>query len=206
MSDDAQAKQLMLQLSELGKLSDQQLLDAFGFTYEEVTKEMKQTMEETLDAQKRQAINQAEAQGEATIVQQRYAIRAQIEAQREQIKQRLVKLEEEIMSEQGQVSGNLAGLIESLAVQLMYLPPELQISEAAKLHKNSPTTHGLVMETVQMYQESGVIPRPDGSPGNPAAGAPAATQPAEKSPGERESNKAKPSKTEKTKGQTRGTP
>ncbi len=206
MSDDAQSKQLMLQLAELGKLSDQQLLDAFGFTYEEVTKEMKATMEESLEQQKRQAKNQAEAQGEATIIQQKMAVRAQIEAQREQIKQRLQKLEEEIMQEQGQTDGNYADLIESLAVQLMYLPPELQVSQAAKLQKEAPVTHGLVMETVQMYQESGVIPRPDGSPGNPAAGAPAATQPAEKSPGQREENKVKTREKEKTKGQTRGTP
>jgi len=202
MADDPQVKQLMLQLVEMGKMSDQKLLDSFGFTYEEIMKEISDSRDEMRKSSIEDTKAQAKAQGEAQVVTQVYGIRAQMAAQREQLNSRMTKLQEEVQKENAVIGPDFVKGVEMMAIQLMYLPPEIQIPEMASLAKRAPTTYGVVMETIQMYQNAGVMPM-TGEQGNPQR--PGAAAPNQKSPGERESNKAKP-QPEKTKGNTRGEP
>ena len=202
MTDDAQARQLLLQLSELGKLSDQRLLDAFGYSFEETMEELSASLELSREQQKKNAKTRGETEGEMMVIQAKYSVKAQIEGQREAVRLRLKAFEEELQKELGGTDGNLVGAIEMLVLQLMYAPPEMQIQQLNDLQKRKPITHGLVMETMEMYQQAGVAPVIQGRSGNPNV---REDPPNKKSPGSRESNKAKP-KGEKTRANTRGEP
>lgn len=207
MSDDNAAKQLVIQLAEMGKLSDPKVLDAFGYNYDEIAKEIEETANEVRDRQVKNQEAQATAQGKSQVIMEKYGIRAKLEAQREHLRVRIEHLQEEIQKERGAVPDNFLDLVQSIAMQVMYLPPEQQIMHMDKLSKKSPTTYALVMETIEMYQNSGIVPGAEGGSvrgaGNPQS---RENPPNEKSPGDRESNKSKPREKEKTKGQTRGNP
>lgn len=203
MTDDAQAKQLLLQLSEYGKISDKHLLDSFGFNYDEVQEELRESEEVVRKSSIKNTLAQAEAEGQSGVVMAKYNVRAQMTSQREMLKERLTHFQKEIEKENGEISGDFIDLIERMALQVIYTPPEMQVAQLGKLAKEAPTTHALVMERVQMYQESGLLPSPESSgPGNPQAGT---NPPNQKNPGAREENKVDTSK-QKTKGNTRGTP
>ncbi len=203
MSDAAEEKQLVIQLAEMGKISDPKILDAFGYSFEEIQQEMEATMNITREQQAKNSETQAEAQGRGQLILSKYQVRANIEAQREQIKQRMLALSEEIQKEIGQDTPDWIAFVEQKALQIMYLPPEQQQMEMLKLSKKQPTLYGLVMEISQMMmaaQAGGLAP--EGESGNPDV---KKDPPNKKTPGQRESNKVKPSG-EKTKGQTRGEP
>lgn len=203
MSDDTQAKQLVIQLAEMGKISDQKLLDAFGWDPEEIKKEIEESLEASRDQNAKNAKAQSEAEGKAQVVMSKYNVRAQMEAQREQLRIRLEHLQDEIDKEQGGITENFLDVIEAIAIRVMYLPEDQQIMHMNKMQKETPTTYGLVMEAIQTYANAGMVP---GAEGNPNATGVTGEPPAKKSPGERESNKVKIREKEKTKGQTRGNP
>lgn len=201
MSDAAEEKQLILQLAEMGKISDPKILDAFGFNFEEVSQEMETTMGITREQQGKNSESQAEAQGRGQIILAKYQIKANIESQREQIKQRLLALGEEIQKEIGQDVADKITFVEQKALQMMYLPPEEQQMAMLKLSKDQPTLYGLVMEISQiMMQQRATTP---GESGNPDA---KENPPNKKAPGSREGDKVKIREKLKTKGQTRGEP
>lgn len=204
MSDDAQSKQILLQLSEMGKVSDNKLLDAFGFDAESVREEVKQ---EVIDMSKQQVTSstiQAKGQGEANMLLAKYQVRAEMAQAREQLELQLSKLQEEVQKEVGAIDQDYATYIEMIATQLMYLDPATQISEMEKLRMKSPTTFGLVMGMVQRYSDAGVNPVgiSGGQPGNPNVKQEA---PNKKSPGERAENKVRITG-EKTRANTTGEP
>lgn len=206
MTDDNSSKQLLLQLSEMGKLSDHKLLDAFGYDYEEVAKELNESIEGMRTQQIKTQEATAKAEGKGRIILEKANIRAQLEAQREHLRVRMEHLQNEIEQERGAIPENFLDLIESIALQIMYMPPEQQISHMDKLSKTNPTTYALVMEAVDMYRNSGIVRGAEvskGQSGNPNS---KEDPPNQKSPGERESNKVKPRKKEKTKANTRGEP
>lgn len=202
MSDDAQTKQLTLQLAEMGKLSDQKLLDSFGYDPEEVREELASNVHNMTENQVNSQRMQAIGQGESNIILAKYNVRAEMTATREQLKLRLEKLQEEVQKEIGVIPEGYDTYIETMAIQLMYLDPATQIQQIAKLQRQRPTTHGLVMELIQMYGNAGVTPNVPGKPGNPNVKQEA---PNEKNPGERAENKVKV-EGEKTRGNTRGEP
>jgi DNA-binding transcriptional MerR regulator len=205
MTDDAQAKQLMLQLSEYGKISDKHLLDSFGFNYDEVQEAIKESESEARKSSIKNILAQAEAKGQASVTAAKYSVKAQMASQREMLKERISNFQKEIERENGEISGDFIDLIERMALQVIYTPPEMQVAQLGKLAKQAPTTHALVMERVQMYQESGLLPSPESvqkGPGNPQA---QSNPPNKKNPGARKENKVDTSK-QKTKGNTRGTP
>lgn len=202
MSDDAQTKQLMIQLSDMGKISDPRLLDLFGIRHDETQDDLAASASSMREQRIKNEVSNAEAQGEALVVSQKYAVKAEMEAQREFTKLRVSRFQAEMQNEFGQVTEDFVSLVEVLAFQLMYLPADLQIQEMNKLRIKKPITHSLVMELIEMYQNSNVIPKPPGKEGNPD---PKNNPPNKKSPGEKESNKVKP-KEEKTRANTRGEP
>jgi len=203
MADDPQTKQLVLQLAEMGKLSDEKLLDSYGYVPEEVQTELNSSRDSSRKNSIEDMKSQAIAQGEAGVIAQVYGIRGQMAAQREQIRERLTKLQAEVQKEQGSVSLDYVTMVEQMALQVMFMPPEQQLSYVANLARTMPVTHSIIMETVQMYQNAGVMPMGNNAgPGNPQS---ATNPPNKKSPGDRESNKVKP-EPEKTKGNTRGVP
>ena len=205
MTDDAQSKQLLLQLSEMGKISDQKLADEFGHNWQEIKKDNKENAKDNADLQKQNMKEQAEAKGESQVIAQKYQIRAKFEAQKEFMKLRINQFQDELQEEYGSVPPSFLNAIDKVAMQIMFLNPAQQATELSKLSKTKPATHALVMERIQMYQELGVVPGME-NPKNEKAGNPNAKEnpPNKNAPAEREENKVDVPEEEKTKGQTRG--
>jgi len=212
MSDDTQAKQLVIQMAEMAKISDDKLLEVFGWNPEEIKKQQKQSRMEQRENAVHDQVAQAEAQGKAQVVMSKYQARAQMEGQRETLKIKLERLQSEIQQEQGEIPEDYLDLVEAIALRLMHLPPEMQVSSMNKLQKTAPTTYALVMEAIRSYQEAGFVPTSEGmSPtggeeGNPNTSGVGGEPPAKKKPGTREGDKVKVRDKEKTKGNTRGEP
>lgn len=77
MADDVQAKQLLLQLNQLRKVSDKTLLAEFNRDSLEELKLMEQELRRTLDLSKMDALQKAEIQGEVNNITTRYQMKAQ---------------------------------------------------------------------------------------------------------------------------------
>jgi hypothetical protein len=77
MADDVQAKQLLLQLNQLRKVSDKTLLAEFNRDSLGELKLMEQELRRTLDLSKMDALQKAEIQGEVNNVTMRYQMKAQ---------------------------------------------------------------------------------------------------------------------------------
>jgi hypothetical protein len=197
MADDAAAKQLMLQLSEMGKLSDASLLDSFGLNYNANKTQLEESANEDIDRAVKRSKKEAEAQGEAAVVLAKFNAIAQAEAQAELLRYRIQQFQEELIDEFGSVDANFFNLIEQLTLGLLYMAPEMQIVELDKLKTKTPITHNLVMERINAYQSANIMPTGANLSLKKQA-------PNQKSPGERESNQVKPREKEKTKGATRG--
>jgi hypothetical protein len=78
MADDLQRAAYDMQLSQIGKLSDQSLLEKHGHSYEQ--EQLRMNSEEKLNNERmlRQQKAQAEAQGQATVIATRYQVEAQM--------------------------------------------------------------------------------------------------------------------------------
>ena len=154
MADDAQSKQLAINLNSMGKLSDQRLLSEFGYNYDSEMKAINDNQKDQLEAQVFQAKKGAEAQGEAQIVATKYQIRAEEEATQERYRIKLRMFEEELAAENVGVPEEHHQIIERYAQQVFNMQPEEQQLTLQRMQQSMPTTHGFVMQRVQeMFAE-----------------------------------------------------
>jgi hypothetical protein len=80
MADDVQQKQLLMNLMQMGKVSDSTVLEENGLDFrEEATKRM-QEQNLSIEFQRQQMIQQAEVQGAVSVISARYSGMAQAEA------------------------------------------------------------------------------------------------------------------------------
>ena len=79
MADDAQSKQLAINLNQMGKISDKKLLTEFGFNYEAESQTIRENQRDTMEDNIFSAKKQAQAQGEAQIIATQYQIDADAE-------------------------------------------------------------------------------------------------------------------------------
>jgi len=77
MADDIQRKQLVIQLNAANKISDHTMLTELGFDYDEEFKAIKQETEARNQISAMMMKAQTEAQGEAQVIQAKYAARAE---------------------------------------------------------------------------------------------------------------------------------
>ena len=154
MADDAQAKQLALNLNQSGKISDQKLLSEFGYNYDQEMKAIDNNQKDQLESQVFQAKKGAEDQGESNILDTRYQVRAEEEATQERYRIKLRMFEEELAAENVGVPEEHHQIIERYAQQVFNMPPEEQGVTLQRMQQSMPTTHGFVMQRIQeMFTE-----------------------------------------------------
>lgn len=152
MSDDAEAKQLAINLNATGKLSDSNLLDEFGYDSEVESQEIDKSRKEFHRNAIEDAKAQAEAQGEAAVIMARHQVRAQDAADREQIKIQTELFHEELQAEHGAIPEDPTTLIDKYANQVMLYPEPQQEQVMQQLMNQMPITAGLVNSRIQMME------------------------------------------------------
>jgi len=201
MSDDAQAKQLAINLNASGKISDSKLLDEFGYNYEEEATAIKRTRLDMMNDAILQSEKDAEAQGKSQIILSKYQTRAQKAGEDEAFRLKAEIFEKELMQENQGIPEDPIKLIEKYAYEIHGLDPVNQQKKMAQLIKKAPITYGLVLERLQLIQmEANQVMAASASMEEPSLD----TAPNEKGVGNREGDKVKLREKEKTKGQTRG--
>lgn len=189
MADDINSRQLALEMAVRNKISDATLLDEFGLQYDEEQDALKKTRISSLDEQIKQLKAEAEAQGQAMIIQAIYQTRARVAAAQEEIKIQAELFQEELARENVGIPDEPLKLIERFSMELLSLPPEEQTKRLRVLSEKMPTTYTLILKRMQsmMAEQAAQL------------GYTAQEEPAENTKSTKPAN-------EKTKGQTRGNP
>jgi hypothetical protein len=81
MADDIQRAQLDLNLNQMGKISTRTMLESRNFNYDTEVELVDKETKRTNKMQREQMVANAEAQGEATVIQNKYQIQAQRDMQ-----------------------------------------------------------------------------------------------------------------------------
>jgi hypothetical protein len=149
MSDDAQSKQLTLQLAADGKLSEAKLLDEFGYNYEDEKKAKQKAAEDEMEFRLKQAKQQAEAQGKSQVILQEYEVEAKYKAQLKMLQLRVEFFQDELQEELGGLPMDPLKYVEHLALRFAYMPEMQATNELEKLQLEKPVTHSLVTERLE---------------------------------------------------------
>jgi len=155
MSDDLQAKELLMQLAQLGKLADSTLLEEFGIDPVEERKIRKSDGDFALELVMDQAIQQAEAQGKGQVVMARYQTEAQLAAQEQAARVNESKFQVELIQEMGITDANPSDVLQKQAIIVAGMPPDKQQQYLTILAKKAPHTFGFLVQRLQM---AGVLP------------------------------------------------
>lgn len=157
MSDDLQAKELLMQLAQLGKLADSTLLEEFGIDPVEERKVRKSDGDFALELVMDQAKQQAEAQGKGQVIMARYQTEAQLAAQEQAARNNESKFLPELVQEMGITDANPSDVLQKQAIIVAGMPPDKQQQYLTILSKKAPHTFGFLMQRLQM---AGVIASP----------------------------------------------
>lgn len=149
MADDTEAKQLLVNLSQMNKISDETLLDEFGYDYVDEKDKLEQTREFAAQMEAMTQRKLAEGQGEAQMILAKYQVRAQDAAMNEQhlLKEKL--LEDELSTENAGTDVDIENLLKKYVAQISVLPPPAQQKVLMQMQKHQPITFALVMERLQ---------------------------------------------------------
>ena len=158
MSDDIQAKELLLQLSAAGKIPDSYILEEFGIDPAEARKVFRSDNKVQLDMQTAQLMAQAESQGKGMVIQARYQTRAQAEALEEAARLNERKFAAELVQEMGATDADPSDILQRQAIALQYMDPKRQQAVLKGLQQQAPYSFGFIMQRLQMM---GVIPSPE---------------------------------------------
>ena len=154
MADDAQSKQLAINLNQMGKISDSRLLGEFGYNHEEEKAAITSDQIDNLEAQVENSKKSATAQGEAQLVATKYQIRAEQVAADERARLQIEMFEDELSAENVGVPQDHHKIIERYAQQIYNMPPENQQITFQKMQQSMPVTFGFVNRKVQeMWQQ-----------------------------------------------------
>lgn len=199
MTDDAQMKQLTVNLNEAGKISDHTLVQEFGYNVEEELAHQKTERTTTRTQAKDDQLAQAQAQGESQVVLAKYQARAQKAAEWEAMRYSIEKMGDQLSEELGGLSEDPVILVERFALEIMSAQEEQAFAKLRQLSVKSPALYKLVMERIQMFQQGGL-------PLDGDALHVQKSSPNQQSPGSRKKDQVNVRDKEKTKGNTRGTP
>lgn len=178
MADDLQRQALMLQLNQIGKISDTTLLSYADLKVEDETSLQVAESEFRAEAVRKQQLLQAEVQAEAQAVMAKAQAKAQAamnEAVTNQSKPKRDPFAEAQASPLNQPSGvPLDAAVAALAQEVRRMPPERQQAYMAQLQTESPEMAQMVQQQQPMQ-----LPEMQGQVGNAGGqqGAPASAQP-----------------------------
>jgi hypothetical protein len=156
MSDDAEAKNLALQLNSAGKLADSLLLQDFGYDPAENAKTIHADLATEASINNKRASNQAQAQNIITIE----TMRGQAQAEAVYLEEKSIINEDlfadEIASEAGPMMQGLdtTAFMKKLTAQMLMLPPPQQMALLGSLQKRMPTVSALLMQRLHLGQEA----------------------------------------------------
>jgi hypothetical protein len=183
MADDMQAKQLLLSLNQLQKLSDKTLLAEFDKDALDELKLVEQELRRRLEVQKLQQLYQAQMDGEAQKVQTKYQIesqdamaRAQMKLQQEQMagqqQQQMAMQQQQQAAAQQQVAAqqpqprrvNVIELAEAYAKKLSAMDPTASTAAMQQMQQQMPELHQLVAQKLAVRQALEQRPLPEQRP------------------------------------------
>jgi hypothetical protein len=149
MADDIQAKQLLMSLNQLRKVSDKSLLSEFDKDALEELKLIEQELRRNLEVQKLQSLYQAQIQGESQKVATKYQIEAQEQMQAQP---------------QPEAQGNVLDLAEAWAKKLSRMQPEESTNILDQMQQQSPKLHELIQQKVSVIKALTQRPLPEQKP------------------------------------------
>ena len=153
MSDDTEAKNILVNLNANNKISDNRMWDELGYDPEDEQRLKEKSLDNELQLEQKKQQKLAEIQGEAQITLGKYQVRAQSAAQNEQflIKEKL--FEKELAEENAGTDMDMETLVQTIADKLGLLPPEIQSEALKQLAKKQPVTFALVLHRIEMEKE-----------------------------------------------------
>jgi hypothetical protein len=183
MADDMQAKQLLLSLNQLNKISDKTLLAEFDKDSRDELRLIEQELKSRLDITKLQALHQATTQGEAQKISTKFQIEAQAQMAQAQAKQQA-----QMMTQQGAGGGappgpgggqqaigqpqegqqsenvNVGELSDAYAKRLAKMQPAESAAVLGQMAQQMPELHRLVNEKIHVYRAAEQKPLPENRP------------------------------------------
>ena len=172
MADDVQAKQLLLSLNQLRKVSDQTLLAEFDKDALAELRLIEQELRRSLEITKLDSLYKAQIQGESQQVMTKYQTEAQIAQQamhqKAQMKQQAEMAPpqppQEQQQEQGEGQVNVIDLAEAWAKKIGNMDPVEQARILSQMESQSPNLHQLVVQKIQVTQALTEAPLPEQRP------------------------------------------
>lgn len=185
MADDLQRQAMMIQLNQLGKVSDATLLSYTDLKVEDEAQLMMGEAKIKAEALRQKTLVETEAQGEAQLVMAKYQAEAQVAMQTATARQIAPKRTpfDEI---QGATAGTQAGgysmdaVAAALASKIKTMPPEQQRVYLQQLQSKAPEALELLAQQMAVPPEmAGQMPQ---GPGEPPPGAMGAAPPVDMRP------------------------
>ena len=149
MMDDYQTKEVMLQMAQLGKVSDTYLLTEFGIDVQEERENRKNEVRIQSEVQTQMMIAQAEAQGKGLVQQARYQMRAQYDAIEENSRIKERKFAAELVKELGLTDIDPSDFLEKQSIMIEGLDAKKQQELLAIYQAQSPIAFGFIMKRLQ---------------------------------------------------------
>tara|TARA_Y100001937_G_scaffold128294_1_gene203778 strand:+ start:6047 stop:7951 length:1905 start_codon:yes stop_codon:yes gene_type:complete len=157
MADDSQTKQLAINLNQMGKISDERLLNEFGYNHTEEKAAIRHDQIDNLEQQVESSKKSATAQGEAQLIATKYQVRAEQAAADERARLQIEAFQDELSAENVGVPEDHHKIIDRYAQQIYNMPPDQQQITFQKMQQNMPVTFGFVNRKVQeMWQQDAI--------------------------------------------------
>ena len=154
MADDIQAKQVVMNLNQAGKLSDAKMLEEFGYNYETENT----AIDESLKFQRSRLLEdnkaQAKAQGEATVIGGTYQVRAQKAMEQEQLRIQTEMFQEELSVELQAIPEEPHKIIDKYALEISMMDEAVALKTIQTLAKTMPTTATLIQSRLAQLQSA----------------------------------------------------
>ncbi|MBC8436847.1 hypothetical protein H8D85_00835 [bacterium] len=154
MADDVQAKQGMMNLNNMGKLSDATLLDEYGLDYNKEQDAIEKGKKIFREGIIHDAMAQARSQGEAQVIAAQFQARAQQAMEEEGTKIDAEMFQEELSQETVGIPAEPSKIVEKYAREIFFADPQTQVAYLQQLYSIMPTTAGLVHRRLQQLQGS----------------------------------------------------
>ena len=180
MADDMQAKQLMISLNQMRKISDKTLLAEFGKDSLDEARLIEKEMMHTLELQKMDALYKAQVQGESQQVSTKYQIDAQKQMMEAQRKQQADMAQQggapqpppppgeapqpPEAPEQGSQNVNVIELAEAYARKIGSMEEQERVAVLQQMSSHTPQLHELVQRKLATVQAMAQKPLPEQRP------------------------------------------
>ncbi|MFA6295588.1 MAG: hypothetical protein WC666_04195 [Candidatus Paceibacterota bacterium] len=152
MSDDIQAKEALLQLAQLNKISDSYLQEEFGLDPKMQRAYATLDNKHNIDIQTEQLTAQAEMMGKQTVITERYRAKAMEAFLEEQARIRERMFVIELKQELQAADQDPSDILQKYTAQIAGMDPMLQQQTIIGLQQTSPLSAGFVVQRLQsMY-------------------------------------------------------